>query len=104
MRFSRGRGLNRLGVLYIPNTVAVIKGSPNPAGARRLVDYLLRPETEAKLATGGGSQIPLNPQVKADLPVALIPPAKVKPMAVDWDRAADLWDEAQTFLRDEFAR
>lgn len=94
----------RLGVLYIPNTVAVVKGGPNPAGAKRLVDYLLRPETEAKLATGGGFQIPLNPQVKADLPATLIPPAKVKPMAVDWDRAADLWDEAQAFLRDEFAR
>jgi iron(III) transport system substrate-binding protein len=94
----------RLGVLYIPNTVAVIKGCPNPAGARQLVDYLLRPETEARLATGGGFQIPLNPQVKADLPAALLPPGKVKPMAVDWDHAADLWDEAQTFLRDEFAR
>ena len=94
----------RLGVLYIPNTVAVVKGSPNPAGARRLVDYLLRPETEARLATGGGFQIPLNPHVQAELPPTLIPPAKAKVMAVDWDRAADLWDEAQAFLRDEFAR
>lgn len=94
----------RLGVLYIPNTVAIVKGSPNPAGARRLVDYLLRPETEARLATGGGFQIPLNPQVRAELPAALVPPDRVKPMAVDWDRAADLWDEAQAFLRDEFAR
>jgi iron(III) transport system substrate-binding protein len=94
----------RLGVLYIPNTVAVVKGSPNPAGAKRLADYLLRPETEAKLATGGGFQIPLNPQVKADLPAALVPPTKVKAMAVDWERAADLWDDAQAFLRDEFAR
>ena len=94
----------RLGVLYIPNTVAVVKGGPNAAGAKRLVDYLLRTETEAKLATGGGFQIPLNPQVKADLPAALLPPGKAKPMAVDWDRAADLWDESQAFLRDEFAR
>ena len=94
----------RMGVLYIPNTVAVVKGGPNPAGARRLVDHLLRPETEAKLAAGGGFQIPLNPQAKADLPAALMPPDQVKVMAVDWDRAADLWDEAQAFLRDEFAR
>ena len=39
-----------------------------PAGARRLVDYLLRPETEAMLAAGGGFQIPLNPAVMAKLP------------------------------------
>ena len=94
----------RLGVLYIPNTVAVVKGGPNAAGARKLVDYLLRPETEAKLATGGGFQIPLNPEVKADLPPALLTPSQVKAMAVDFDKAADVWDDAQAFLRDEFAR
>jgi iron(III) transport system substrate-binding protein len=94
----------RLGVLYIPNTLAVVKGGPNPAGAKKLVDYLLRPETEAKLATGGGFQIPLNPEVKADLPKALLTPSQAKAMAVDWEKAADLWDETQTFLRDEFAR
>ena len=94
----------RLGVLYIPNTVAIVKGGPNSAGARRLVDHLLRPETEAKLAGGGGFQIPLSPQAKADLPAVLVPPSQVKVMAVDWDRAADLWEETQAFLRDEFAR
>ena len=94
----------RLGVLYIPNTVAVVKGGPNPAGARRLVDFLLRADTEAKLAEGGGYQVPLNPTVTAKLPPAVLRPEQVKPMAVDWDNAADLWDESQAFLRDEFAR
>lgn len=94
----------RMGVLYIPNTLAVVKGGPNPVGARKLVDYLLRPETEATLATGAGFQIPLNPQVKADLPKALLTPSQVKAMTVDWEKAADLWDEAQAFLREEFAR
>lgn len=94
----------RLGVLYIPNTVAVVKGCPNPAGARKLIDYLLKPETEAALAAGGGFQVPLNPRVNAKLPPALLTPAHVKPMAVDFEAAADQWDAAQAFLRDEFAR
>lgn len=94
----------RLGVLYIPNTLAVVKGCPNPAGAKQLIDFLLRPETEAKLAAGGGFQIPLNPNVTADLPKALLTPTQVKPMGVDFDKAADLWDDTQAFLRDEFAR
>lgn len=94
----------RLGVLYIPNTVALVKGAPNPAGGKKLIDYLLRPETETKLAEGGGFQIPLNPAVKANLPAAVVTPDKVKRMAVDWEKAADLWDEVQAFLRDEFAR
>lgn len=94
----------RLGVLYIPNTLAVVKGAPNPDGAKRMIDYLLRAETEAKLAEGGGFQIPLNPKVAAKLPPALLSPNRVKPMAVDFEKAADLWDDAQAFLRDEFAR
>lgn len=94
----------RLGTLFVPNTLAVVKGCPNPAAARALVDYLLRPETEARLASGGGFQIPLNPNVKAGLPPALRTPSQVRAMAVDFERATDLWDESQAFLRDEFAR
>ncbi|MBX3400908.1 MAG: extracellular solute-binding protein [Gemmataceae bacterium] len=92
----------RMGVLYIPNTLAVVKGAPNPDGAKRMIDYLLRAET--KLAEGGGYQIPLNPKVRAKLPASLLVPSQVKPMAVDFEMAADLWDEVQAFLRDEFAR
>ncbi len=94
----------RMGVLYIPNTLAVVKNGPNPVGAKRLIDDLLRAETEAKLAVGGGFQIPLNPTVKADLPKSLLTPTQARPMAVNFEKAADLWDEAQAFLRDEFAR
>lgn len=94
----------RMGVLYIPNTLAVVKGCPNADGAKKMIDYLLRSETEAKLAEGGGFQIPLNPEVKAKLPSALLKPSQVKPMAVDFEKAADLWDDVQAFLRDEFAR
>ena len=35
-----------MGTLFIPNTVAIIKGSPHPEEARRLVDYLLSSEVE----------------------------------------------------------
>src|SRR5262249_59950797 len=96
--------LPRMGTLYIPNTVALIKGGPNPDGGKKLIDYLLRTETEARLAEGGGFQIPLNPNVNAKLPPALLTPSQVKPMAVDFEKATDLWDETQAFLRDEFAR
>jgi iron(III) transport system substrate-binding protein len=92
------------GTLFLPNTVAVIHGCPNPEGARKLVDYLLSPEVEAKLAQSASHQIPLNPQVKAQLPAAIETPQKVRTMRVDFEKAADCWDEAQTFLRQEFGR
>src|SRR5207248_4791413 len=95
---DRSRG-DRMGTLFIPNTVAIIRGCPNPDGARKLVDYLLSPEVEAKLAETESHQIPLNPQVKALLPKKIERPEAVKNMEVDFDKAADLWDEVQTFLR-----
>jgi hypothetical protein len=78
--------------------------SPNPAGAKKLVDYLLSPSVEQKLAVAGGYQIPLNPNVIAELAPALMPARSARPMRVDFAKAAALWDEVQTFLRNEFAR
>jgi iron(III) transport system substrate-binding protein len=93
-----------LGTLFIPNTVAILRGSPNPDGARKLVDYLLSAEVEGKLAEGGSHQIPLNPGVKATLPPQMETPRTVKPMAVDFGKAADLWDVVQKFVAGEFER
>ena len=93
----------RMGTLFIPNTLAIIKGSPNPEGARKLLDFLLSPAVEAQLAEGPSHQIPLNPAVTA-LPKEIETPSSVKPMEVDFHKAADLWEPAQAFLRDTFER
>ena len=93
----------KLGTLYLPNTLAVIKNGPNPLAARRLIDFLLRPTVEARLAEGGGFQIPLNPLVQAKLPQGLLTPTQVKPMEIDFARAADCWEETQTLLRRLFS-
>ena len=95
---------SRMGTLFLPNSVAIIHGCPNPEGARRLVDFLLSADVEKQLAEGPSHQIPLNPQVKATLPDAIKDGRTAHSMDVDFEKAADLWDEAQTFLRDEFAR
>jgi iron(III) transport system substrate-binding protein len=94
----------KMGTLFIPNSVAIIRGGPNPDGARKLVDYLLSAEVEKRLAEGGSHQIPLNPEVKAELPKVMEPARSAKPMEVDFGKAADLWNEVQTFLSDEFDR
>ncbi|HTL27762.1 MAG TPA: extracellular solute-binding protein, partial [Tepidisphaeraceae bacterium] len=53
----------QLGTLFIPNTLAILKGCPHGEQARRLIDYLLSPAVEEKLARGPSAQIPLNPAV-----------------------------------------
>ncbi|HKD35968.1 MAG TPA: extracellular solute-binding protein [Pirellulales bacterium] len=89
-----------IGTLFIPNTLAIMKGCPHPEAARRLVEWLLSPETETKLAEGPSGQIPLNRQVKAKPPVET--PATIRPMNVEFAAAADKWDVAAKFLRDQF--
>jgi len=98
------KGNDRMGTLFIPNSLGILKGGPNPEGARRLVDYLLGPEVERRLAESAGHQIPLNPEVTARLPASLETPATAHAMRVDFGRAADLWEEVQAFLRQEFAQ
>ena len=92
-----------MGTLFIPNTLCIPKGCPNPDGARKLVDYLLLPEAEKRLAEGESAQIPLNPGVKAKLPAPILTPDKVKVMRVDWAAAAERWDEAQRVVTELFA-
>lgn len=90
-----------LGTLLIPNTLGIIKNCPHPEEARRLVDYLLAPEIEARLAAGRSGQIPLNPSVKPPQRLGL--PEKLRAMEIDFRAAASKWDTAAAFLRDEFA-
>jgi iron(III) transport system substrate-binding protein len=54
-----------LGTLIIPSTLGVVAGAPHLAEARRLVDFLLRAETEQALVDAGWSHAPLHPGLKA---------------------------------------
>lgn len=89
-----------LGTLFIPNTVSVIKGCPHPEAARKLVDYLLSPVVEKKLAVGPSAQIPLSYRVKTKPRVET--PQTVHAMEVDFAVAVAKWDAAVEFMRDEF--
>lgn len=53
------------GVYLLPNTVSLVANGPNPDGAKKFIDYLLRPETEAWLAEQGARQIPVRESVPA---------------------------------------
>ncbi len=92
---------DQLGTLFIPNTLARIKGCPHPEEAESLAGDLLSPEVETTLAQGPSAQIPLNPSV--DVPLQVESPRTVHPMAVDFEAAAKLWDKVAAFLAGEFA-
>jgi len=90
-----------LGTLFIPNTLAVIKGSPHQVQAEALADYLLSPEVEAALARGPSAQIPLLGSTKVAVRVET--PRTVHAMEVDFESAARIWDKVAAFLAAEFA-
>lgn len=99
---DRAGGVERMGTLFIPNTLSIPKGCPNVEGARKLIDFLLSPHVEKQLAEGPSAQIPLNPEVTAALPPEVVTPDKLTVMQVDWANAAAVWDEAQSFVTQLF--
>jgi iron(III) transport system substrate-binding protein len=91
---------DELGTLFIPNTLAIIKGAPHPDAARALADYLLSPEVEAALANGPSAQIPLLKSTEASARVET--PKTVHAMEADFEVAAKVWNKVARFLADEF--
>jgi iron(III) transport system substrate-binding protein len=89
-----------IGTLYIPNTLALIEGSPHTEEANKLVDYLLSEAVEKQLAAGPSAQIPLRPGLAASTRVKA--PPEIRAMDVDWTAAADKWDTVARFLEAEF--
>jgi iron(III) transport system substrate-binding protein len=94
------RDPSEVGTLFIPNTLAVIKGAPHIQAARALADYLLSPSVEAALASGPSAQIPLLKSTETKARVET--PKTVHAMDVDFEAAANAWDRARAFLLAEF--
>ncbi len=89
-----------IGTLVIPNTVAILADAPHPEAARRLVDYILSPEVERRLAESRSAQIPLHASLQGiEHPLPL---DRLKPMEVDFQRVGREIDERTNLLRELF--
>jgi iron(III) transport system substrate-binding protein len=91
-----------LGTLVIPNTVALIAGAPHAEEGKRLIEYLLRPETEALLARGESAQIPVRKGIAPPQDLGL--PENLVSMEVDWEKAREGLEDSVDFLRTLFVR
>ncbi len=90
-----------IGTLIIPNTVSMVAGAPHPEAGRELIDYLLSPAVEAKLANLRSLQIPLNPNVQTPERVPKL--SGVKTIDLPFEAAADQMEHAMTVLREVFS-
>jgi iron(III) transport system substrate-binding protein len=80
-----------IGVPVMPNMVSLIAGAPHPEEGKRLIDFLLSPESERLLAVSDAVQIPLQPGVEH--PPNLPALDSIKPMTLDYQRVADRLEE-----------
>ena len=87
-----------LGCLVLPNAAVLIKGGPNPANGRKLIDYVLSPQTEHKLAFADCAQIPLHEGV--EVPDDVIKIEELKSMKVDFETVAKQLQETQSYLKE----
>lgn len=83
------QGESEVGMLIIPNAVALIRGGPNKENGKRLIEYLVSKETERKLAIADCAQIPLNPGVQP--PKELKPIEQIRTMKVDYTALAGVY-------------
>jgi iron(III) transport system substrate-binding protein len=93
-------GADEMGTLLLPNTLALIKDCPHPEAGRRLIDYLLSPEVEGRLAEGASAQIPLHDKTRTASRVCGL--NDVHQMQVDFSRAAEAFADAAAFIENEF--
>ncbi len=92
----------QLGTLLIPNTVAVIKNCPHPVAAKSLANYLLSEDTEGRLAMGSSGQFPIRPNHPQKSRANSSEP--IRPMEVDFEKAAELWPATSQQLSEIFAK
>ena len=77
----------------------MIKNGPNTVGAKRLLERLLASDVEARLAEGRSGQIPLATDVAIKSRVV---PENLKVMDVDFESAAEKWEQAAGQLKEIF--
>ena len=75
-----------IGVPVMPNMVSLVAGAPHPDEGKKLVDYLLSPEVEQRLAESEAVQIPLHKEVPGPKNLPAI--GSFKPMTLDYAKAA----------------
>ena len=85
-----------IGTLVMPTTVSLMRGAPHADAGKKLIDYLLRPEVERRLAEAA-AHVPLRAGVQT--PPGIKRADEFKAMQVDYARVADEVERMQPWLK-----
>jgi iron(III) transport system substrate-binding protein len=84
-----------LGTLVLPTSVLLIRGSPHPAAARRLIDHLLSPAVETALCRTG-AYFPLRPG--ASVPDGMRRIEDIRPMPLEFAQSGEGMERIKPFI------
>ncbi len=90
------------GTLFLPNVLSLTRGAPNREAALKLIEHLISPEVEARLAKGPSAQIPIHADSAPSTRVKS--PREVKSFRVDFSKAAEAFDAARDLVERNFLR
>ena len=85
-----------IGNLIVPNTVSLIRNSPNNENGKKMIEYLLSAESERMLAESC-AQMPLHKGIQ--LPANVPSLDDIKPMNVDYKAVAEKSEQIRDFLK-----
>ncbi len=92
-----------MGTFLIPNTLCILADAPHPDAARRFVDWVLRRETEQRLAASRSAQIPVRAGIPHPEHVRM-PGADFRAMRADYGAIGRRIEERGEELRRLFVR
>jgi iron(III) transport system substrate-binding protein len=95
-------GPDQMGTVFLPNTVAIVRGAPHPRAAREMVNYLLSLRTECALAESGSGQVPLRED--AHCRAAVKGPRELREMEVGLGAVAAAFEPAMAYVESEFLK
>jgi len=88
---------DQMGTLIIPNTITLIKNSPNKDNAKKLIDYILNNKVEKQLAFSRSAQIPLRPDI--DHPENVKSIGDVKSIDVNFEEVSEKIEATANILK-----
>ncbi len=96
------QGKSQFGTIFIPNTISVLRQSPNPHAAALLADYLVSEKAESRLTMGNSAQFPVWPGSKTQS--RLSGASEARWADVDFEKAAGVWAEVIEDLKQRLAK
>ncbi len=96
------QGDGGIGTMLIPNSVAMVKGGPNPEAARTLIDFVLSEQVEALLAASRSAQIPLRAGVDGPAEEQILGIGAFKEMEWDVAATAEALEESMSIFQSRF--